>query len=65
MSRVPKSTSPIQNSAWFSESDTSTSSSPSEPKILETSCMARAGMIASLDPSKAVVASSVSLMLSR
>ena len=34
-------------------------------KILETSCIARAGMIASLDPSKEVVASSVSLMLRR
>ncbi len=65
MSLVPKTTSPILNSAWFSESDTSTSSSSEPEKILETSCIARAGMIASLDPSKGVVASSVSLMLRR
>src|SRR5918997_3907371 len=65
MSRVPKRTSPILKSAWFSPSATSTSSSPSEPKMRATSCIARAGMIASLEPSKAVVASSVSLMLRR
>src|SRR5919112_1543571 len=65
MSRVPNTTSPILKSAWFSESATSTSSSSDPEKTLETSCIALAGMIASLDPSKAVVASSVSLMLRR
>src|SRR5215207_9504796 len=65
MRRVPKRTSPTLKSAWFSESETSTSSSSDPEKIRETSCIARAGMIASLEPSNAVVASSVSLMLRR
>src|SRR5215218_2687603 len=65
MRRVPKRTSPTLNSAWFSESETSTSFSSEPEKMRETSCIARAGMIASLEPSKVVVASSVSLMLSR